>query len=1066
MSLACRFLLLGCLFVSAAAMAQTGSALRDAGPIPIGLAGSEDPSLTRVYIVQLREPSTAAHHAELSKTAALSAPVVRKHSRLDKSNPVLKAYAEQLADEQDRVLSKAGPGTEKIYSYRFGLNGFAARMSVAQAQKLTNLPEVVHVWEDEIRPMALRSSPTFLGLFDTVDGLRSVEGLDGDGVIIGVIDSGVAPEHPALRDTREADRPSLCRSSWAETTLLGRWLCGRYRRAPDVLVFEETESWNGVCESGERFEETDCNNKLIGARWFIDGALESGPIDDGEIRSARDVDGHGTHTMTTAAGNRSSASIFGTSIGDIEGIAPKARVAAYKACWLRPGATRASCNTSDLVNAIDAAVADGVDIISYSIGSSLRRVTAPDDVALLAAAKAGVLAVVAAGNEGPNLGTIGSPAGGPWVITTGASSRDGESSVEALQITEPSGLAGKYATKEANFTPPLQDSDPIEGLLVLVDDDDESLPDGSTGTTSDACQALINGDVVSGNIALIQRTGCLFEDMVKNAADAGAIAAVVYNNAGDPIVMFGTEGLSDIPALMIGQADANLIIAELDAGNDVTVVLDKSFLLTTADTGNVMAAFSARGPAAVSAILKPDVTAPGINILAGFTPDAANAASGENYAYLSGTSMSTPHVAGAAALLLQAHPTWTPSAIKSALMTSARQDVKASAGLGDASPFDFGAGHIAPNRALDPGLVFDVSDDEYDAFACGVESPAVSSARCDELAAAGFSLAAADLNQPSISTSTLAVQQTIQRRATNVSDEAESFTVAASAPPGMNIDVTPSSLTLSPGDSAVFDVTLSYLSGPLDLWRFGSLTWTGESRDVYMPIAVKPTSISAPGEVTSFGGTGTQSFEVEFGYDGGYSPGVHGLNLPLLSDADGNGDGFSFVDNDPGKTFSFRSDNGVTQHVISVPPDQLYIRFSLFDDLTDGDDDLDMYVYYCGADGTSCSKIGESGEPTSEEEFNVFRPAAGLYAVLIHGFQTDQVSGGPGAVYQLLAWGIGINDDKGNMTASGPAFVAPGTKADVTISWSGLLADQRYLGGISHNTPQGLSALTVVSIRN
>ena len=282
----------------------------------------------------------------------------------------------------------------------------------------------------------------------------------------------------------------------------------------------------------------------------------------------------------------------------------------------------------------------------------------------------------------------------------------------------------------------------------------------------------------------------------------------------------------------------------------------------------------------------------------------------------------------------------------------------------------------------------------------------------------------------------------------------------------MNVDVVPSNLTLAPGDSGVFDVTLSYLSGPLDLWRFGSLTWASTSHDVYMPVAVRPTSVSAPGEITTFGGSGTQGFEVQFGYDGGYSPGVHGLNLPLESDADGNGDGLSFVDNDPTKSFSFRSDSGVTQHAVSVPPEQLYIRFALFDELTDGDDDLDMYVYYCGADGTSCTKIGESGEPTADEQFNVFRPAAGIYAVLIHGFATDQVAGGPGSVYQLLGWGIGLNDDKGNMTASGPAFVAPGTTADITITWSGLLPDTRYLGGISHNTPQGLSGLTIIGIRN
>ena len=1045
------------LLLSAAALAGESSLkLIEAGPI--GLVGGEDVAETRVYIVQLEQPSTAEHYAKLAKAGAHALVIDKQRSRLDKTSPQLESYRSQLVEQQQEVLSKAGSGVQKIYSYQYGLNGFAARMSPAQADKLENLPEVLNVWEDEIRPMSLRFTPSFLDLFNTESGLRNARELDGEGVIIGIIDSGVSPEHPSLQDSREADRPRACRSSWGETSLLGRWLCRRFRKLPDVVVFDEPETWNGICQPGERFDETDCDNKLIGARWFIDGAEASGPIDDGEIRSARDADGHGTHTATTAAGVRSSASIFGTVLGDIEGIAPRARVAAYKACWLRPGNTRASCNTSDLVNAIDAAVADGVDIISYSIGSSLRQISAPDDVALMAATKAGVLAVVAAGNEGPNPGTIGSPAGGPWVITAAASSRTGESSVESLQINTPASIAGKYATREANFTPPLKDVDPIEAPLILVDDDDESTSDGSTGTTSDACQAPVNGDQINGNIAFIQRTGCPFEDKVKNVADAGAVAALVYNIAGEPIVMSGTEGLSDIPALMIGQADANLILAELDAGNDVEIVLDKGLLLTTDDTGNVMASFSARGPAPVADILKPDVTAPGINILAGFTPDAANAAPDENYAFLSGTSMSTPHVAGAAALLLQEHPDWTPAAIKSALMTTARQDITSTSGLGSANPFDFGAGHIVPNDAFDPGLVFDVSDDEYDAFACGVESSAVSSTRCDELTAAGFSFAPADLNQPSIAMSTFTSQRTVQRRVSNVSDEAGAYAVSVSAPPGMSLEVSPSSLALAPGESAVFDVTASYESGPLDRWRYGSLTWSSDTRDVYSPIALKPTSIAAPGEITSFGGSGTQSFSVVFGYDGSYSPGVHGLNLPRVIDG--------FVDNDPTKTFSVRAGNGVTQHLISVPVDQLYARFSLFDALTDGDDDLDMYVYYCGADTTLCSKIGQSGEPTSQEQFNVFMPAAGIYAVLVHGFETDEVSGGPGANYQLLAWAFGVNDDVGNMNASGPAFVAPGTTADVTINWSGLGPDTIYLGGISHLTPQGLSGLTIVTIGN
>ena len=185
--------------------------------------------------------------------------------------------------------------------------------------------------------------------------------------------------------------------------------------------------------------------------------------------------------------------------------------------------------------------------------------------------------------------------------------------------------------------------------------------------------------------------------------------------------------------------------------------------------------------------------------------------------------------------------------------------------------------------------------------------------------------------------------------------------------------------------------------------------------------------------------------------------GVHGLNLPLIIDG--------FVDNDPTKTFSFRTDNGVTAHLIDVPAEQAYARFALFDSLTDGNDDLDMYVYFC-ADNINCVKIGESGEPTSQEEFNVLYPAEGRYAILIHGFETDQVAGGPGANYQLLAWSFGLVDDQGNMTANGPAFVNAGTSETITVDWTGLLADTIYLGGISHNTPQGISAITVIRIGN
>jgi subtilisin family serine protease len=1053
-----RHLLLLALLVPLAAGAQYESELRDAGSLgAIRLANSEDPAARKVYIVQLAMPSAAQYHASLVAAAAKPGPRAMSRVRFDKASPAIQSYTSRLAEAQDKVILRAGADTELIYRYSFGLNGFAARMHPSQAHKLESMDEVLHVWEDEIRPLATNFSLDFLELFDRARGLRGAPGLDGEDVIIGVIDSGISPEHPALEDAREANMPSACRGDWAENTLLGRWLCRRYKKRDDVLMFEPPVDWNGACIGGEQFEETACNNKLIGARWFVDGAEASGPIDEGEIRSARDADGHGTHTATTAAGNKVKASIFGTFIDRVEGVAPRARIAVYKACWLRPGDQRASCNTSDLANAIDAAVADGVDIINYSVGSSLLRVTAPDDLALMAATKAGVLTVVAAGNEGPNLGTIGSPAGGPWVITVAASSRDGQASVEALEVKTPSSIAGLYAAKEANFTPALLDVGPIDGDLALVDDDDDSLADGGQGTTSDACEPLINDSEVSGKIALIQRGGCDFDVKIANAADSGAIAALVYNIAGDPIVMNGAPDLSDIPALMIGQADGNLILAEIDAGNVVSVLLDKSLFLTESDSGNQMATFSGRGPGPVSDILKPDLTAPGINILAGFTPDAANAMPGENFAYLSGTSMSTPHVSGVAALLLEAHPDWTPSAIKSALMTSARQDITGDDGETEALPFDFGAGHIVPNDALDPGLVYDVSNDEYDAFACGSGSPAVSGERCDELAAAGLSFAAADLNQPSIAVGRLANEYTVTRRVTNVSDESASYTASVVPPAGVGVSVSPQTISLPPGASASFDVTFSMQSGPLDSWRFGSLTWESSDQSVYSTLAVRPITITAPAQVTDFGASGTLTFPVEFGFTGAYTPSVHGLRLPLVING--------FVDDDPTKTFSFRTTDGVTAHLIDVPVDQAYLRFALFDTLTDGDDDLDLYVYHC-PDNINCFRVGESGEPTSNEEVSFVLPASGRYAALVHGFATDNVSGGPGANYQLLAWAFGLIDDQGNMTASGPPFVNAGTSGTVTVNWTGLQSDTIYLGGVGHNTPTGLSAITVIRIGN
>jgi hypothetical protein len=478
-----------------------------------------------------------------------------------------------------------------------------------------------------------------------------------------------------------------------------------------------------------------------------------------------------------------------------------------------------------------------------------------------------------------------------------------------------------------------------------------------------------------------------------------------------------------------------------------------------------MGSFSSRGLGPVADILKPDVTAPGINILAGSSPDAVNSVSGEFFAFLTGTSMSTPHVAGVAALLKQAHPDWSPAAIKSALMTTAYQDVTLSNGTTQAIPFDFGSGHIDPNKANDPGLVYDITADEYDAFSCGIGSPDVSQVRCDKLEEDGFSLEPADLNQPSISVSEMISTRTVTRRVTNVSDTSETYNAEIVLPFGIDVQVAPTSVTVGPGESATYEVTFTFVSGPLDFYRFGSLTWVGNDHAVRSVLSIRPLSVLAPGDIiiSDVSDSGSDSFQVEFGYTGTYLPGVHGLNLPFVEPD-------VFIPEDPEKTFSRAKTFGVNEHIIIVPDGEAFLRFSLFDGLTDGNpDDLDLYVYHCPI-GLDClfldnyTKIGQSGGATSTEQVDKLSPEGGTYAVYVHAFETDNDIGEPaaGAIYTLLAWSFGI--DQGNMTATGPAFVNTGTPEEVTVNWNNLDLGTIYLGGISHNRDDVLVALTVISI--
>jgi subtilisin family serine protease len=1020
---------------------------------PAGLDQSSRALLDeRVYIVQLAEPAALGYDG---RPGGIAATRPGRGERFDARSSNVRAYSRELTEAHDALLRSIGAYDRKLYSYRYTFNGFAARLTPVQAQKLRSRKDVLNVWEDSVRYLHTNDSPVFLGLFDAGEGLVSARDLRGENVVIGVIDSGIAPEHPSFADTREADRPRLCRTDWAETTLLGLWLCRRFETRDDILDYDAPDNWNGRCEAGDEFTADLCNNKIIGARYYLDGFLASNSLDANEFVSPRDADGHGTHIASTAAGNEVRATLAGTDIDRINGIAPRARIAVYKACWLEPGQLRGSCSTSDLQRAIEDAVADGVDIINYSVGNTDISINDPDDIALLAASDAGVLGVVAAGNDGPTPGTILSPSGAPWVLTVGASSRAGEKFEEAIRIDSPSNVAGDYASREASFTPSLVDEGPITAELVLADDGE-----AAGGSTYDACQSIVNEDDLDGQVALLQRGACDFQDKVANVEAAGAIAAVVFNNQSDLIIMSGTRDSVGIPAVMIGQADGQLLLQELQDDNIVEVTLDKTLFLTQPDDGDVMGGFSSRGPNLTAPdILKPDVTAPGVDILAGQTPDVANGVRGENFQYLSGTSMSVPHVAGVAALLREAHPDWTPAAIKSALMTTGRQSVVREAGTTPADPFDFGAGHIVPNDAIDPGLIYQAVKEDYDAFLCGTREPRVTEAQCQQLVEAGLPTAAADLNLPSIAVSSLVSSRTVRRRVTNVGG-ATQYTVSVDAPPGVDVDITPSVLSLGAGEVGTYDVRLSASSADLYEWQFGSLTWSDASHSVRSPIAVRPVPFLAPTEAIGTGRSGSLQFDVQFGYTGTYEVAVAGLSAPFILEgiavADDPTNGYVFdpdADNLPPSVWR-------SNPALIVADGDTFLRVALFNESTAGDDDLDLYVYYCPG-LVFCSLVGVSGEDDSDEQVDVLFPLPGEYIIDVHGFDTQ----GPSTTFDLFIWTVAPADSSGDLRVSTPTEAVSGETGTVSVSWE-VLERQTHLGTITHSDGTEALEVTILEIQN
>jgi hypothetical protein len=968
----------------------------------------QDVASNTLYIVQMADLPVAAYAGGIT---GLPATRPGRGRKFDPDTVNVSNYAAYLDTRHGQAVGRVGG--RKVYDYKYGFNGFAAELTEAQAEALRSEAGVLSVTKDELQSITTSSTPHFLGL-DAPGGLwDQLGGVDsaGEDIIIGVIDSGIWPESESFSD---------------RTGTNGNGSKG------GKLSYHHILGWHGKCTPGEAFNASMCNQKLIGARrynaaWGGDAAIAAQR--PWEFTSPRDYNGHGTHTSSTAGGNHDvtltgPAAIFGKA----SGMAPRARIAMYKALWSTQDGATASGFTSDLVAAIDQAVADGVDVINYSISGTTTNFLDPVEISFLFAADAGVFVAASAGNNGPTTGTVAHPS--PWITTVaaGTHNRTGAGSVTLGNGVTVNGASLAIAVGPAPF----------------IDSVNAGLPGADATAVSLCFTAADNGGKpvldpakVAGKIVLCDRgvnARVAKSQAVKDAGGVGMVLANVTPNSLNADFHF-------VPTVHVADT-ARAALKAYAATTGATARIAQSTILFNVPAPQT-AAFSSRGPLTAGGgdLLKPDIIAPGQDIIAAVAPTPPNA--GFSFNLLSGTSMSSPHVAGLAALLKNLHPDWTPMMIKSALMTSA-SDVIDGPNTTSTVIFRQGGGHAAPNAAADPGLILNSSFNDWLAFLCGA-TRGISPAACTALSSAGYSLDPSNLNGASIAIGDLASSQTVKRTVTNVGDNPATYTASVTGLAGFTTVVTPSTLTLAPGQSGSFSVTLTRTTATINTYVGGQLTWTDGPHRVRLPVVVRPLALVAPTQVSGTGGP--LSYNVTFGYTGAFTATARGLIPAVVTSGT--------VADDSDDTFPVPPVTGpdVVAIPITVPAGTTYARFSTFNaDVAPGSD-IDLYVA-----NSSGTLIGVSGGGTSNEEVNFVNLAAGNYTVYVHGFAVNGTT-----PFKLYAWVLG-STAAGNMAVTAPAAATQGATGTINLTFSGLTAATKYLGSVAYGGSEGLPNPTIVRI--
>lgn len=945
-----------------------------------------------------RETGGATASAESTAMAAeygTPRPGHRVDARSPRAVQVLQRIERRQSDLEAEAAALLGRELKPVHRYRMALNGIATDMTPNEAKRLSRLDGVARVVPDTIEKPHTDAGPPWIGAPAIWNGVGIPGQSRGEGVVVGLIDSGINWDHLSFQDPGEGGGGQHDHENPLGETF---GLCSE----PDV----------------------DCNDKLIGVYDFVEDNPNTDEVE--ENNGGRDNSNHGTHVGGILVGNPVLLTIDGQSL-EASGVAPNANIISYRVCYVADPDTEDDdgCQRSAILAAIDQAIEDGVDVINYSIGSgSVDPWGVQPSLAFLGAYEAGVFVSTSAGNDGPLESTVGSPAMAPWITAVGNATHD-RFFANVLNATSGGSTMPPGALDGASF------NNQGVGLtdIVYAGDYGNALCGTGAAELGPACADNTGATnpfepgTFDGQIVVCDRGTYGRVEKGKNVMDAGAAGYVLANTNAQGEVIVADEHC--LPGTHIGAEDGNRLRQWLAGGSGHRASLSGLTTVHRDSTADILHFQSSRGPTPppVEDVLKPNLIAPGQEIWSALGVDFDSGEPSPNgFIALTGTSMSSPHIAGGAALLKSLEPSWTPSMIASALTLTATAELARDEDGQPATPHLYGHGRPRLGEAANAGLYLDetvANFEDADPFVGGeprnLNLPAMMDANCAE------SCSFTRVVKPIVSGQTWTA-------------------TAAGFPQGVDVTVTPGQFTLT-GEQEL-TVTVNVNSATVfEEWVFGEVQISSSG----LPTAVMPMAVYASGgelpqewTISTDRGSGSQDFtlsglaEIEQGV---YTAG--GLVAPETTSMD--------LVEDPTYEEPYDGGQGVFSFVLNVPDNTMWLGART---LASDAHDLDLFV---GID------LNGNGQPDSNEEIcssltqfdletcDIFEPQSGQWWVLVQNWEDcdpeNPSAGCEGASQEAsVRTAVVVQDDAGELTATGPGIVPAGESFPARLSWDNVAA--------------------------